>query len=258
MRATITILGSGTSTGVPVIACRCAVCTSNDPHDQRTRASIMIEVGGERLVIDTGPDFRQQMLREGVRDLHYVLYTHTHADHCHGFDDLRAFYFRERRPIECYIAERFADEFRRRFAYVFEDTGYSGTRPQINLIPFADAPLVVAGLTIEPVALPHGHCMTSGFRLGRFAYTTDFKSLPEEVAERWRGQLDLMVASGIHYGPHKTHANIPEVLDIFEQLKVKRGVITHLSHEVDARKRSADLPPHVVFAHDGLKLEVEI
>lgn len=259
MRLKITILGSGTSTGVPVIGCCCAVCSSSHPVDQRTRASIMVETGSERLVIDTGPDFRQQMLREGVRDLRYVLYTHTHADHCHGFDDLRAFYFRERRPIECYIAERFAEEFRRRFAYAFEDTGYSGTRPQIILHTFADdAPFTLAGLTIEPVSLPHGHCWSSGFRLGRFAYTTDFKTLPDEVLARWRGQLDLLVASGIHYGPHKTHANIPEVLELFDRLKVKRGVITHLSHEVDARARAAELPSHVVFAYDGLKLEVEI
>lgn len=258
MRATITILGSGTSTGVPVIGCDCTVCRSLDPRDKRTRASLMIEAGAERIVVDTGPDFRQQMLREGVRELRHVLYTHTHADHCHGFDDLRAFYFRQKLPVECYIAERFASDFRTRFAYAFEDTGYSGTKPQVVLKTFAEAPFRLAGLTIEPVSLPHGHFLTSAFRIGRFAYATDFKTLPGEVLDRWRGQLELMVASGVHFGTHKTHATVPETLEIFRNLQVKSGVVTHLGHEVDAKTRAADLPAHVQFAEDGLKIEVDL
>ena len=218
----------------------------------------MVETATARIVIDTGPDFRQQMLREGVRDLRYVLYTHTHADHCHGFDDLRAFYFRHREPVHCYIAERFVADFRSRFAYAFEDTGYLGTRPQVVLRPFRDEPFELAGLLIEPVALPHGHFYTSGFRIGRFAYVTDYKSMPDPVVTRWTDQLALMVASGIHFGTHKTHATIPETLELFERLKVKQGVITHLGHEVDARASRSKLPGHVRFAVDGLKIEVDL
>jgi phosphoribosyl 1,2-cyclic phosphate phosphodiesterase len=219
----------------------------------------MLEVeGGERLVIDTGPDFRQQMLREGVTALRHVLYTHTHADHCHGFDDLRAFYFQERQPVECRIAARFEDEFRRRFAYAFEDTGYEGTRPNVTLEPFEDAPFSCAGLTIEPVAVPHGHMWSSGFRIGRFAYLTDYKGLDPAIVARWRGGLDLVVASGIHFGTHKTHCTIPETVAILEALEARRGVITHIAHEVDARTDGARLPPHVALGYDGLRIALDL
>lgn len=218
----------------------------------------MIEVGETRIVVDTGPDFRQQMLREGVRDLRHVLYTHTHADHCHGFDDLRAFYFREQTPVHCYIAERFVDDFRARFAYAFEDTGYLGTRPQVVLHAFRDAPFEIAGLQFEPVALPHGHFLTSGFRLGRFAYITDYKALPDDIAVRWTDRLNLMIASGVHFGTHKTHATVPETIANFARLRVKHGIITHLGHEVDAESRAKELPNNVQFAVDGLKIEVDL
>jgi len=255
--ATVTILGSGTSTGVPVIGCSCVVCRSPDSRLKRTRAALMLTLAsGERLVIDTGPDFRQQMLRESVAQLEHVLYTHVHADHCHGFDDLRAFYFHQRRPVTCYVGRPHLEDFRTRFAYAFQETGYSGTKPQVVLQEFGEAPFTVLGLTVEPIFLEHGHTQTAAFRIGRFVYATDFKRIPPEVVERWRGQVDTMVASGIHFGAHPTHSNIPETLALFKKIQVNRGIITHLTHEVDPARDTARLPDGVVFAHDGMQVDV--
>lgn len=214
--------------------------------------------GGESLVIDTGPDFRQQMLRAGLRRLTHVLYTHTHADHCHGFDDLRAFYFQQGLPVTCHVAAMHAADFRARFAYAFESSGYSGTKPQVILETFEAAPFMVDKLEVEPVYLPHGHVQTAAFRFGRFAYATDFKMFPDEVVDRWRGRIDVMVASGLHFGSHPTHSTIPETLALFSRLGVKRGYITHMTHNVLYAQDCAKLPPQAMLAHDGLSFTVTL
>lgn len=260
MQATITILGSGTSTGVPVIGCACATCTSDDPLDKRTRSSLLIEVAGRRpIIIDTSPDFRAQVLRAGIKELGAVLYTHLHADHTHGFDDVRAFSFVDGRVIPCYIAERYLGEFKSRFAYAFHDTGYQGSRPLVEMRGLIEGrPFVVEGLSFLPVAMPHGHVSSTGYRLGKFVYITDFKVLPAELRQAWRGQIDTMVASGIHMGAHQTHSNIPETIKLFEDLQVRRGIITHLAHEARRPEIEKILPSHVRLAHDGLKLAVDL
>lgn len=255
----VTILGSGTSTGVPVIGCDCAVCTSSHPYHQRTRASIMLTLDqGQSIVIDTGPDFRQQMLRHRVEQLHHVFYTHTHADHCHGFDDIRAFYFRSQKPMNCYLSNLHVEEFKARFHYAFYDLGYVGTKPQVVLQTFDEGSLSVLGHQFEAVYLPHGNTQSVAYRLGGFVYATDFKAFPESLIERWRGTIHTMVASGVRYRTLPTHSTLPETVTLMEQLKVKRGVVSHLNHDVDHELASESLPPHIALAYDGMCLEVPI
>lgn len=259
MQATVTILGSGTSTGVPVIGCLCATCTSADPRDQRLRASILLTLEtGQQLVIDTGPDFRAQMLAAKVMTLTDVLYTHTHADHCHGFDDLRAFYFTHRQSVTCHIAARHEEDFRARFSYAFENTGYVGIKPQVVLRSFQDETFTIGDFTIEPAYAPHGHVQSAVFRFGRFAYATDFKVLPPELRDRWRGKIDVMIASAIRYGDHPTHSCVPETLALFKDLGVKQGYLTHIAHELRHEVDDLKLPPHVRLSYDGLRIPVQL
>lgn len=256
-RARITVLGSGTSTGVPVIGCTCAVCLSTNPRNNRTRASIMLTLeNGESIVVDTGPEFRIQALRAGLKRLKHVIYTHTHADHLHGFDDLRAFWFHSRESVVCHISSEHEAELRERFSYAFHPTGYQGIKPQVELEVFQDERrFAAAGLTIEPSLLPHGDTTSAALRIGRFVYATDFKSVPNPVKDRWRGQIDLMIASGVHFGPHRTHSTIPETLALFQDLRVKQGIITHLAHEVEIDRDSALLPLNVQYAYDGMAID---
>lgn len=258
----VTILGSGTSTGVPVIGCSCEICQSDKPRNKRLRSSILMTVPGPEggnIVIDTTTDFRYQMLRARVTHLEHVLFTHTHADHCHGFDDLRAFFFHSRRPVNCYLSSEHLAELKERFSYAFHASGYHGTAPQAEVHTFIDQrPFSVLGHEVDPVRLPHGHTHSFGFRLGSFAYATDFKFFPPEVIARWHGKIHTMVASGLHFRPHATHSSVPETMALFAELGVKRGIITHLSHEVDYDRDVKKLPPHIRFAYDGLTLQVAL
>lgn len=255
----VTVLGSGTSTGVPVIACRCAVCSSKVPQNKRSRASIMLTFeDGQHLVIDTGPDFREQMLRERVIKLGHVIYTHSHADHTHGFDDLRAFYFQENRAVSCYVPRPHLEDFRRRFLYAFENTGYHGTKPQVNLIAIDEGEIQILGHMFEVAYLPHGHMQVAAYKVGRFAYATDFKGFPSDLIKKWRGEIDVMVASGVHFREHATHNNIYQTMDLFKQLHVKRGILSHLGHEVDFHEHADRLLPGCEFAYDGMGIDVNL
>ncbi len=251
------ILGSGTSTGVPVIGCDCNVCTSKSPYNKRTRASIALEEDGQFVLIDTSPEMRLQVLSAGIKKLTAVLYTHLHADHAHGFDDLRAFHFRSRVPLDIYLLPELIPEIRERFRYAFEDTGYLGAIPSVVLHPIEGGPIKVGPFVVEPVRLPHGHVNTCGFKFERFAYATDFKAFPAETIEKWRGTLDVMVASGIHFGQHPTHSVIPETIELFRKLQVRRGIISHLAHEVDFEYHKQYLPQGVEFAYDGLEIDLK-
>ncbi len=250
------ILGSGTSTGVPVIGCTCLVCKSSDIRNKRTRASIAVQKDGQTLLVDTSPEMRLQVLSAGIDSLSAVLYTHTHADHTQGFDDLRAFYFKKRQALDCFLMDEYHEEFRERFRYAFEDTGYLGATPQVNLRSMPESQFQLGAFDIEPVSLPHGHVRTCGFRFGEFAYATDFKGFPPDVISRWKGRIHTLVASGIHFGTHKTHNVIPETIDLFRELGVKRGIISHLAHDVDYAKHSRDLPSGVEFAFDGMTIDL--
>lgn len=256
----ITVLGSGTSTGVPVIGCNCDVCLSKDPYNKRFRSSIAIEnlANQKRLVIDTTPDFRSQVLQNHIKTLDAVLYTHTHADHCHGFDDLRGFYFTSKKPVTCFLDPIHKEEIIERFSYAFFDTGYLGTAPQVNVVDILDDPFDCIGLEVDPVRLPHGSVQTLAFRFGSFAYATDFKNFPEHAIQRWKGKIHTMIASGLHFTPHPAHSVIPETIELFNQLGVERGIITHLSHKIEHHKDAIRLPSHVSFAYDGQTIHLQI
>ena len=256
----VRILGSGTSTGVPTIGCNCSVCMSKDPRNKRRRSSILMtrKDTKENLVIDTTPDFRMQILDAKISQLGNVLYTHTHADHCHGFDDLRAFYFFNKKSINCYLSKEFHSEFTTRFSYAFTNTGYKGTTPQVELKEIPKGSFKVLGIEIEPVRLPHGTMQTTGFRFGSFAYITDFKVFPKRLLAKWKGKIRTMIASGVRYKPHPTHSTVDETIQLFRDLEVAKGYITHLSHEIDHERDSASLPDHISFAYDGLEFEVVI
>ena len=254
----VTILGSGTSTGVPVIGCDCAICQSTDPKNNRLRSSILLEDQDtqETILVDTTPDLRQQALRAKLKQLDTVFYTHTHADHCNGFDDLRMFFFKRKKPIECWLLTEHIAEIKQRFFYAFQETGYLGTVPQIKLKTYENAPLRLGKTLIEYAVLPHGHMNTACFKFGNFCYATDFKSFPEEVVQRWKGRIHTMVASGLRFKDHLTHSTIPETLHLFERLGVKKGIITHLSHDVDHLKDCSHLPTNVSFGYDGMIIDV--
>lgn len=254
----VTILGSGTSTGVPVIGCSCSVCSSGESKNQRFRASIMLTTyEGKNIVVDTGPEFRLQMLRQRVDSLASVIYTHIHADHCHGFDDLRSFYFLNKQPVNCFMHKRFAGEFKQKFSYAFEATGYLGNAPQIQLNEIEDGNYEIAGLEFEFVSLPHGNIETVAFRVGEFIYATDFKQLPAAILDAWKGKVSVMVASGLRFAPqHPTHQIIPEALKTFENLGVRRGIISHLTHDVEYFEASQRMPEFAEIAFDGMRIEL--
>lgn len=253
----VRILGSGTSTGVPVIGCSCQICRSGKSRNRRSRASIALTTDDRNwIVVDTGPDFRQQVLDAGITSLAAVLYTHIHADHVHGFDDLRAFYFHDRRPMDCWLLPGYVEEFRRRFAYAFEETGYHGTPPVVRLHRIPEAAFPVNGLMVDPLVLPHGHVLSCAFRIQNFAYATDFKRFSDEQIQAWKGKVQTMIASGLRYRSHATHSLIPETIELFNRLEVKRGIITHLNHEVDFDEVSAGLPENVELAWDGMVVDV--
>lgn len=257
-----TILGCGTSTGVPVIACTCAVCLSPDPRNHRTRASIWFEVAGKSILIDTGPDFRQQILREKIRRLDAVLYTHPHADHCHGIDDLRAFNFFQKEPVPIYCHPWTADEFLIKFAYIFKKSPVEGGGIPDLLIQRFDPQaeiLNVQGVPIIPLPLDHGSKQSVGYRIESVAYVVDCSYIPPLSMDRLRG-LSVLVLDCVQLGPHRTHLNLERALEVVDQLKPERTYLTHLGHEFDYTqwtKGSSRLPQGISLAYDGLRIMTE-
>jgi len=259
MELLVRILGSGASTGVPIIGCRCRVCSNQDPIYQRTRTSILIRAKDAQIVVDTTPDFRYQMLLAKIDYLTHVLYTHTHADHCHGFDDLRAFSFYQKTPILSYAAAEHCVELKKRFSYAFQNQEHWATTPEISLHAFpVETFLKIGRLKIESVLLPHGKTHSLGFRIGKFAYVSDFKSFPDKVLQKWKNNIHTMIASGLCFYEHATHSSIQETCLLFKKLGVQRAVLTHLSHSVDVFTDQARLPKGVVFAYDGMELQVNV
>lgn len=248
----MTILGSGTSTGVPMVGCRCPVCTSPDPKDSRTRASLLIEISGKYILIDTSPDLRRQMLREKVPHLDAVLYTHTHADHVNGIDDLRGYHLIHKRAIPCYGSGETIDHLSRHFSYIFTGSGGGGYAPLLEPHTVSGR-FQLFGLTIQPVPLIHGCSRATGYRIGDAAYLTDCSRIPETSMALLSG-LDILILDALRYTPHPNHFNIEGALKITEQLRPQRTILTHLTHEV-AHKDESRLTPGVEFAYDGMILE---
>jgi phosphoribosyl 1,2-cyclic phosphate phosphodiesterase len=251
----ITFLGSGTSHGVPMIGCRCAVCTSADPHDQRMRPSVFVSLAsGRTLLIDTGPDLRAQVLRFGVERVDAVLFTHPHADHLLGLDEIRRFNAIQKAVIPCYGSAETMKEVRRVFAYAFEPKQLGGGVPQLDLRSVT-GPFAAAGADVTPVPVVHGMLPILGYRIGRFAYVTDCSAIPEASWPLLEG-LDVLVLDALRHRPHPTHLTVAQALEVAARLRPSRTLLTHIAHDLGHVVTSASLPAGVELAYDGLTLDL--
>ncbi|MCS6928009.1 MAG: MBL fold metallo-hydrolase [Saprospiraceae bacterium] len=252
-RLKLTLLGTGTSQGVPVIGCECPVCTSTDPRDQRLRSAALLTYGHTNILIDAGPDLRQQMLRARVRHLDAILLTHEHNDHVIGLDDVRPFNFSSGKPMAVYAQARVAEVVRFRFAYVFESPGPG--LPRIELHPIdVNTPLYINGLHIQPIGIWHGNLPILGFRFGEFTYLTDVKRIEAEELTKIKGTRFLII-NALRRRAHPTHLTLEEALALIEEIKPEHAWLTHVSHELGlARDVSAHLPPGVSLGYDGLEI----
>ncbi len=250
----VTILGSGTSTGVPAIGCRCPVCRSTNPKNTRSRASIFIRREGVGLLVDTSTDLRLQAMTYGVDRIDAVLYTHAHADHVHGIDELRSFNWLQQAPIPCYGNQATIAQLKARFGYAFSNGTGPGYKPQ--LIPHElDGAREIGGVLVEPIEVVHGKDRIYGYRIGAMAYVTDCSEIPDASRDRLRG-LDVLIVSAIRYDAHPTHFTLAQALAAVEDLKPRRAVLTHLSHVFDYDTVNRQLPPGIELAYDGMALSV--
>jgi phosphoribosyl 1,2-cyclic phosphate phosphodiesterase len=247
----LTFLGTGTSQGVPVIGCECEACLSTDPKDKRLRVSVWIEVEGKHFVIDTGPDFRYQMLRTAVPRIDAILITHEHRDHVAGLDDIRPYNFRYAMDMPVYAVARVQAELRQAFGYIFEAT-YPGVPMVILKDIEKDKPFVVEGVEVMPIEYFHAALPVMGFRIGNLAYLTDFKTIEADQLEYLK-DLDVLIISALQHTEHYSHLSLAEALEMVEKIAPKRAYLTHISHNMGL---SADteklLPPNVFLAYDGL------
>ncbi len=255
MNIEVTFLGTGTSQGVPLIGCECAVCRSLDFRDKRLRTSIHLMVDGKSFVIDTGPDFRQQMLRENIKRLDGVILTHEHKDHVAGLDEVRAYNYLQNEHIQLYGEPRVLDHLKQEFAYAFEEIKYPGV-PLIDLNTIGVEPFIVKGIEFIPIRVFHYKLPVLGFRVGDFTYITDANRIDEPERAKVRGSK-IVVLNGLQFNQHISHFTVPEAVEVLEDLAPEQGYLTHISHKLG---RHADvepkLPSFVKLAWDGLRLKV--
>lgn len=259
MKAVLTVLGSGTSMGVPTIGCTCAVCSSPDPHDRRTRPSVLVQYEGHAVLIDTTPDFRQQAIREGLRHLDAVLYTHAHADHILGLDDLRPFSFRafrEKGPIPLYASPQTAETLERIFEYTFSPNATYPNRAKVVLHPL-EARNRVDGVEFVRVPILHGDLEIAGLRFGRAAYLTDVSSIPESSFALLH-DLDHLVISALRHKPHPNHSTVEQALGWARRIGARHTWFTHIAHDLGHEVTNSNLPDNVRLAYDGLTLPINL
>jgi phosphoribosyl 1,2-cyclic phosphate phosphodiesterase len=256
----LTFLGTGTSFGVPQIGCECAVCHSADPRDRRTRAGALVEAGDSSILIDTPPELRLQLVAAGRSRIDAVLYTHEHADHVNGIDDLRTFSVRQRRALPLYGPAETLASIKTSFNYIFDHgvRAYEGTsKPTLELRPIDPGrPVTVAGIQVLPLAFQHGHLRVFGYRLGSLAYITDAKEIPDSARACLEG-LKVLALNALWWRPHPTHLSIGEAIQVARDLAVERTFLTHLTHETGHAELAAQLPPGIAPAYDGLTVEVD-
>lgn len=251
----LTFLGTGTSNGIPIIGCTCSVCTSDDPRNRRTRTSAVIHRNGRNILIDTATELRLQAVQAGLTQVDAVLFTHPHADHLGGFDELRRFNEINQAHLPVYAAEETAKHLRERFGYAFEDQfPFYGGKPDLNLHQF-DGPFELFGDTIEPIPVTHGSWTVHGFRIGPLAYLTDAKDIPERSMDLLRNAR-VLVLNALRERSHPTHLSLDDALEVIEEVKPERAYLVHLSHELSHETASAKLPEYVEVARDGLTVTV--
>ncbi|MDZ4757076.1 MAG: MBL fold metallo-hydrolase [Bacteroidota bacterium] len=247
----ITFLGTGTSQGVPIIGCKCKVCTSPDPRDNRLRSSVHIEVGGFDLVIDSGPDFRQQMLRHHINKLDGLIFTHGHKDHVAGLDDIRAYNYIHNKPVDVYADERVERVLRKEFSYIFDDEKYPGV-PEIHLHPINSEPFYIHQHLITPIEVMHYRLPVLGFRVGDFTYITDANYISEKEIEKIRGSK-ILVLNALRREKHISHFTLEEAVEMSNRIGVETTYFTHISHQLGIHEEvNKELPENIRLAYDGL------
>lgn len=250
----LTLLGTGGSFGVPMIGCSCAVCTSSDPRDERLRTSALLEVGERGVLIDTSPDLRTQALRHGVERVDAVLFTHDHADHVGGLDDLRAYNLKQGGKLLCYADARTLEAIRRRYSYIFSSEPALGSRPRLDLCDI-DGPFALWGQSVVPLTVLHGETPITGYRFGPIGYVTDASAVPDETVEALRG-VRVLLLNALRHEPHPLHLSLSESIEVARRIGAERTYLIHLGHELEHEATSRMLPPGVELAVDGLVLEV--
>ena len=252
----ITVLGTGTSQGIPVVACECNVCRSEDNKDKRLRTSVLVQTRDNVIVIDAGPDFRQQMLREQVHRLDAILITHNHKDHIGGIDDVRAFNWIQKKAMDIYGTESSLDVIRKDFSYAFGEDKYPGV-PQINLHTISNAPFFIQNDTITPIEAFHGKMPVLGFRIGDFSYLTDASFIKPEEFDKLRGSK-VVILNALRKEKHHSHFNLQQATELLQELAPEKGYITHISHQMGLhREINESLPGNIRLGYDGLRIEIE-
>jgi phosphoribosyl 1,2-cyclic phosphate phosphodiesterase len=250
----VTILGCGTSFGVPMIACKCAVCASVDPKNKRTRSSILVSLGEKNILVDTTTDLRAQAIANALDHVDAVLYTHAHAEHIHGIDELRRFNWVQGASIPIYGSPETLARLRQIFSYIFVNPGRPGWQPNLTTND-VDGPFELYGMTVTPIEVMHGDLPIFGYRFGEFAYLTDFSEIPEESEELLAG-VKVLVLEALRYEPHPSHVSLSQALEVVKRLKPGRAVLTHMAHQFDYTKVMSELPPGVELAYDGMVLDI--
>ncbi len=252
---TVTFLGTGTSIGVPVITCDCPVCTSSDPRDNRTRASVMIEIDEEVFVIDSGPDFRNQMLREKVMNLSAIIFTHEHRDHIAGLDDVRAFNYVLNKRIDIYGAKRTLDMIKTEFPYIFTKQRYFGA-PQIDINEIDILPFSIDGYEFIPIRVMHDKLPILAYRIGDFSYITDASHIDKDELEKVKGSK-VVVLNALRNSSHNSHFSVQQAVEIIREINPERAYLTHMSHFIGKHEDLDEkLPAFIHPAYDGLKIEI--
>ena len=251
----VTFLGTGTSQGVPVIACECEVCRSLDFRDKRLRVSVHLQIGDTSLIIDSGPDFRQQVLRERIKTLDALLFTHEHKDHTAGMDDIRSYNFRLKKDMPIYGRDTVIEQLKREFNYIFSDFKYPGV-PRVEINVIENKPFTVQGIEVIPVEVLHYRLPVFGFRIGDFTYITDANFIAEEELQKIRGSK-VIVLNALQKEDHISHFTLAQAVALLEELKPEKGFLTHISHKLGLHTEvERELPPFIRLGYDGLKFEV--